>query len=172
MLQNGVRTVCDHMRYPNIPVANPRKVIVAGMWPGLYCCLKLLTTIALASQNEHLCNTLMTVTDNSMTIACSCTTVPVKSMMVSGNHTVVAGYGTTITGDPYDKTYTLLAKISSRPLANVMTADANWKTIYKFALLITLVRCLNLNRSHMVAVGFWPEIKASISQVPNITILM
>ena len=57
-------------------------------------------TVALELQNKHWGNTLTTVTDNNRTVACYCKTVPVDSMTVSGNHTRVAGYRTTMTGEP------------------------------------------------------------------------
>ena len=69
------------------------------------------------------CNTLTRVTDNSTTVACHCTTVPVNSMMVSDNHTKVAGCGTAITGDPMKKHTLRFSKLSAQPLTNVTTAD-------------------------------------------------
>ena len=71
--------------------------------PLSYYYLKWLTIIAVASQNEHWCNTLKTVTDNSTAVACHCTTVPFTSATVLGNPTKIAGYGTTITGEPTTK---------------------------------------------------------------------
>ena len=52
---------------------------------------------------QHWYNTLTTVTDDSLTVECPCTTVPVNSMTVSGNHMKDAGYRTTITGEPVTK---------------------------------------------------------------------
>ena len=73
------------------------------MVSGCVIVLQLLTNVLLASQNKHWGNTLTTVTDNGMTVACHCATVPVNSMTVSGNHTKVDGYHTTITGEPATK---------------------------------------------------------------------
>ena len=39
--------------------------------------------------------TLATVTDNGMTVACYCTTVPVNSTMVAQHCTTISGDGTT-----------------------------------------------------------------------------
>ena len=51
----------------------------------------------------RLCDLLATVASNGTTVACYCTTVPVKS-------TTVDGYCMTITGDSTTKRNTLLAK--------------------------------------------------------------
>ena len=51
----------------------------------------------------------------------------------------VAGCGTTITGEPMTKTYTLLAKIWTQPLANVTTADTIPETAYELAVIVSLV---------------------------------
>lgn len=45
-----------------------------------YFCLKSFTTLPQLSQNEHLCNTLATVTDYCMTVACYFTSVPVSTV--------------------------------------------------------------------------------------------
>ena len=81
-------------------------------------------TVALALQNEHWYNTLTTVTDNSATVTCHCTTVPVDSTMVSGNPDKVAGYRT-ITGDPMTKRTASPQKSATQSLSNVTTVDAS-----------------------------------------------